>query len=182
MLSWKSGSVPKCNWKDKFMESLTTILLWLLVSGCVLVGLIGTVIPILPGSPLILVGIIIAGWINDFQYVGSTTITIAAIITALSLAMDFIATSIGAKRVGASRMAIAGAALGTLVGAFFLIPGLIVGPFLGAVTGELLVNRNLKKAGKAGLGTWAGLLLGTAAKIALALTMIAVLLVGLIVR
>jgi len=87
--------------------------------------------------------------------------------------VDLLATSLGAQRAGASRQAILGAALGTVVGLFFGLPGILAGPFLGAVAGEYLARRDVAQAGRAGLGTWLGLVLGAAAKLALAFTMLA---------
>ena len=91
-----------------------------------------------------------------------------------SLAIDFAATAMGAKRVGASRKAIIGAALGTLLGVFLGIPGLILGPFVGAVAGEMLSHGEWRRATSAGAGTWVGLLFGTLAKIALAFAMLGI--------
>jgi len=85
----------------------------------------------------------------------------------LSYALDFAATALGARRFGASSRAITGAALGTVVGLFFGLPGLVLGPFLGAVAGELTARRDLQAAAGAGIGAFLGLLLATAGKLAL---------------
>ena len=148
----------------------------LFIAGLVLVvvGLAGTVLPALPGTPLIFAGLFLAAWSEGFTKVGWFPLTLLAILTALSIAVDFAATALGAKRVGASKGALVGAAAGSVVGLFFGLPGLILGPFIGAVAGELVARRDLLQAGKAGLGTWLGLLLGTVAKLALAFTMLAV--------
>ena len=84
------------------------------------------------------------------------------------------ATSMGAKRVGASWKAMLGAGIGTIVGLFFGIPGLLLGPFVGAVLGEYIALRDWGQAGKVGFGTWLGLLFGTAAKIALSFAMVGI--------
>ena len=100
-----------------------------------------------------------------------------AILTLHSLIVDIWSTAHGAKRVGASKLAMLGATLGTVVGLFFALPGLILGPFIGAVAGELLHQRSLHPnslghASKVGAGTWLGILLGAALKLALAFTML----------
>lgn len=152
----------------------TTILLWLLVVALVLAGLAGAVLPALPGVPLVFAGLWLAAWIDDYAKVGAVTLTVLGVLTVLALAVDFIATALGAKKVGASRSAIAGAAIGTVVGVFFGLPGLLIGPFAGAVLGELSARGDLEKATKVGVATWMGLLFGTLAKLALSLAMVGV--------
>ncbi|MEP7011503.1 MAG: DUF456 family protein [Acidobacteriota bacterium] len=147
-------------------------LLWVAAVALILVGLAGTVLPALPGTPLVFVGLLLAAWADGFTKVGWFPLVLLALLTAASLAVDFFASSLGAKKVGASRLAIAGSVVGGLVGFFFGLPGLFLGPFLGAALGEYISLRNLKQAGKVGLATWLGILFGTAAKIALAFTML----------
>ena len=130
-------------------------------------------LPALPGAPLVFLGLLLAAWIDGFQRVGWLALTLLGVLTLLSLGVDLLATSLGAQRAGASRQAILGAALGTVVGLFFGLPGILAGPFLGAVAGEYLARRDVAQAGRAGLGTWLGLVLGAAAKLALAFTMLA---------
>ena len=140
----------------------------------VIVGLAGTVLPVLPGIALIFAGLLLAAWADGFQRVGAVALVILGLLTALAMALDFIASSLGAKRLGASSRGIAGAAIGAVVGIFFGLPGLVLGPFVGAVAGELSARRELLHAGRAGLGTWLGLLLGTVAKLTLAFLMVGV--------
>lgn len=147
-------------------------LLWILAVILVLVGLAGTVLPALPGAPLVFLGLLLAAWADGFQKVGWFPLTILGILTAGTFAVDFLATSLGAKRVGASYLAIVGAVVGTVAGLFLGIPGLLLGPFIGAVLGEYIARRDLRQAGKVGLGTWLGLVLGTAAKLGLIFLMI----------
>jgi uncharacterized protein YqgC (DUF456 family) len=163
------------------VEGLSTAFWWLIAVICICIGLIGTVLPALPGTPLIFVGMLIAAWINDFQLIGAAPLAFAGILSLLAIAADFVSTALGAKRVGASKLAIVGAALGTLTGLFFLPFGLLIGPFVGAVVGEYYQRRDFKQAGKVGLGTWLGLLVGSAAKIALAFMMIAILVSALVI-
>jgi len=148
--------------------------LWIVAILLVLAGIAGSVLPALPGVPLVFAGLLLGAWIDHFQKVGWFTLVILGLLTLLSFAVDFLATSMGAKRVGASKWAIAGSALGTLAGLFFGIPGLILGPFLGAVAGELLARRGQRQAVRSGFGAWIGLLVGTAGKLALIFAMVGI--------
>lgn len=156
-------------------------LLWVLAAVMVLAGLAGAVLPALPGVPLVFGGLVVAAWIDDFQRVGWITLTFLGLLTFASFAIDFAATAMGAKRVGASKLAIVGAALGALGGLFFGIPGLILGPFVGAVAGEMMSHGEWRKATQAGLATWMGLLFGTLAKLALVFTMLGIFLFSYLV-
>lgn len=140
----------------------------------ILAGLAGTVVPTLPGVPLVFAGMLLAAWADHFQHVGTFTLIVLGGLSLLALAIDFVAGLLGAKRVGASPHAIWGAMIGTVVGLFFGLPGIVFGPFLGAVAGELLVGSRLDRAAHVGVGTWLGLLFGTLAKIALCFTMLGV--------
>lgn len=146
---------------------------YVLAALLVVAGLVGTILPVLPGALLVFGGLYLAAWADGFARVGAVGLAIIAALGLLALAVDFAASVLGAKRVGASPQALAGAALGGLVGLFLGIPGLILGPFLGAVAGELLARRGLLQAGKVGLGTWLGLLFAAIAKLALAFLMVA---------
>jgi uncharacterized protein YqgC (DUF456 family) len=147
-------------------------LLWLLAGLLVVAGIAGTIVPLLPGAPLVFLGLLVAARIDDFQKVGWVTLTLLAILTLLAYAVDLWATRHGARRVGASGWALLGALLGGIAGLFFALPGLILGPFLGAFAGEYLARRDLRQAGRAGLGTWLGLLLSTAGRLALVVLML----------
>jgi uncharacterized protein YqgC (DUF456 family) len=149
-------------------------LLWLLAFLLVIVGLFGLVLPALPGAALIFAGLLVAAWADDFARVGAFTLILIGVIAALSYGIDLVAAAAGAKRWGASPRGVAGAALGTLFGLFLGLPGLILGPFIGAVLGELTLHRDLSRAGKVGLQAWIGFALGTGVKIALAMSMIAI--------
>lgn len=156
-----------------------SVLLWVLAVGLMLVGLAGTVMPLLPGVPLMLLGMIIAAWIGDFTRIGPWTLAILAALTLLAVVVDLGAAALGAKRVGASRQAVLGAGVGTVVGIFLGLPGLILGPFIGAVAGELLARRRLTRAEtqaalNIGIGAWIGFVIGTVAKLAVAFTMLGV--------
>jgi uncharacterized protein YqgC (DUF456 family) len=152
----------------------TALLFWLLALVLVAAGLVGLFLPALPGAPLILAGLVIAAWTEDFRYAGLWTIVALALITLLSLAVDFWATMFGAKKFGASKRAGVGAVIGLAVGVFIGFPGLIFGPFIGAMAGELTVRKDLRQATRAGIGATIGLALGAALKLALAFTMIGI--------
>ena len=152
-------------------------LLYVIAALLVLVGLAGTILPALPGLPLVFGGLLLAAWTGGFQEVGIGMIVVLAVLTVLSLAVDFWATALGAKRVGASRLAIIGAMLGTLGGLVLGPLGLLAGPFAGALAGELLHRRSVQHsdvghAARIGFGTWMGILFGTVLKLALAFTML----------
>ncbi|SMF19539.1 DUF456 domain-containing protein [Pseudogulbenkiania subflava] len=149
------------------------ILLYALSALLVLAGLAGTIFPALPGLPLMLGGFALAGWAEGFQHVGAVTLSLLALLTAIGLAVDFVAGLLGAKATGASRQALWGAFLGSLVGLFFALPGVILGPLIGAAIGEFLARRDVYQAGKVGLGTFLGFVVGTVAKIGCACAMLA---------
>lgn len=153
---------------------LTVVLIWLLAAALVIAGVVGAVVPILPGLPLVFGGLLLAAWSDDFERVGSITLTLLGLLLVLGIAADFVAASLGAKRYGASPRAAWGALVGSLVGIFFGLPGLLLGPLMGAVVGELSARSTVQKSAKVGAGTLIGLLLGAAAKIALSLAMIGV--------
>jgi hypothetical protein len=148
------------------------ILLWLLAALIVVVGLAGTVLPMLPGVPLVFAGLLLAAWVDGFAHVGWPLLLVLALLTLLSLVVDVAASSLGAKGAGAGRAAMLGAAVGTLVGLFFGLAGLVIGPFLGAAAGQFLVRQNVTEAGRAGVGAWVGFVLGSLAKLALGLVMV----------
>lgn len=157
----------------------TTTWLYVLSGALILVGLLGAFLPVLPGMPLIFGGMLLAAWVGDFQIIPVWVIVVLGVIALFALAIDVVASALGAKRVGASGKAVLGAALGTLFGLFFGIPGLLVGPFVGAVAGELIHRRvydnaNLGEAAKVGAATWIGLAVGAALKLAVAFAMLGI--------
>jgi len=147
---------------------------WVLSIVLIVAGLAGIVLPALPGVPAMFAGMLIAGWIDDFQRIGWITLTVLGILTAIAVIVDFAASVLGVKRVGASRLAMWGALIGTVVGLFFGLPGLLFGPFIGAVAGELATHGGISQAGRVGVATWLGLLFGTLAKLAIACAMLGV--------
>lgn len=147
------------------------VLLRIIAAALLVAGYAGLVIPALPGIVLIFAGFLAAAWAENFVYVGWGTISVLGLLTGLAYLLDAAVGLVGAKRFGAGRSGLAGAAAGTFAGIFFGIPGLVAGPFLGAVAGELLARKDLRSAGLAGLGAWLGLAAGAAVKIAIAFAM-----------
>jgi uncharacterized protein YqgC (DUF456 family) len=150
---------------------------YVLAGILILVGIAGVVLPAIPGLPLVFAGMLLAAWAGGFQQIGVTTLVILGVLTVLSLGVDFWAAAMGARRVGASRLALIGAIVGTLGGLVLGPVGLFVGPFVGALGGELLHGRRLDAAGmgqatRVGFGTWLGIAMGIALKLMLALAML----------
>ncbi|MBA3269691.1 MAG: DUF456 domain-containing protein [Acidobacteria bacterium] len=156
-----------------------TLLFWILACLLVGVGVVGIVFPALPGTVLIFAGLLLAAWADGFARVGVWTLALIGVIGALSYTVDFVAAALGAKHVGASPRAVVGAALGTLLGLPLGLPGVIFGPLVGAVLGELSAHRDFARAGRVGMAAWIGFLIGTAVKVALAFSMIAIFLAAL---
>lgn len=151
-----------------------TVLWWLLVVLLVLAGLAGTVVPALPGVPLVFAGLFLGAWLGEFEAVGWVTLGIFAGLTALTVVVDFLAGAFGTRYAEASARAFWGATLGAIAGMFFGLPGIILGPFIGAVIGELTGGRGWQQSGRAGVGAWLGLVFATAFKLAIAFVMIGV--------
>lgn len=151
-----------------------SIALWIIGIVLVIIGLIGTVLPALPGAMLIVGGLVLAAWADGFTRVGVWTLVVIGVIGAASYLVDFAAAALGAKKFGASPRAMVGAGLGTLLGLYLGPVGIIIGPFIGAVIGELTVHRDVAKVGKAGLAAWIGFLVGMVVKVGIAFLMIAI--------
>jgi uncharacterized protein YqgC (DUF456 family) len=150
------------------------ILWWLLAALLVVTGLAGTVVPALPGVPLVLAGLLMGAWIGDFQVVGWPTLGVFALLTVLAQALDFLASAFGAQVAGAGARAFWGATAGAIAGLFFGIPGMVLGPFVGAVLGEISAGSGLRQSSRAGLGAWLGMMFATAIKLAIAFLMIGI--------
>ena len=150
------------------------VLLWALAVVLVVVGLIGVVLPAVPGTWLIFAGLLLAAWADGFAHVGVWPLIVIGLIAAASYSVDFLAPALGAQKLGASKRAMVGAALGALGGLVFGLPGLLVGPFIGAVLGELTMHREWIQVGRAGIAAWIGFAIGTAVKVGLAFAMIGI--------
>jgi uncharacterized protein YqgC (DUF456 family) len=157
-----------------------SILGWLLAGLIVIAGLAGTVIPALPGVPLVFTGLFVGAWIGNFETIGWFTIGILAILAIVAWAVDFLASALGTRYVGASSRAFWGATFGAIAGIFFGLPGIVLGPFIGAVLGELSGGSDLLQSSRSGLGAWLGMVVATAAKLAIAFLMIGIVIFKLV--
>lgn len=149
-----------------------TVLLVALAVALVVLGLAGAVLPVLPGPPMVFLGLWLGAWIGGYERVGGVLVLGLAGVMIAAVLLDFVAGALGARRAGASPLAVAGATLGAVVGLFFGLPGVIFGPFAGAVAGELVARRELTGVADVGVATWVGLVLGAVAKVGLSLFMI----------
>ena len=148
-------------------------LLWYVIAGIIITaGFVGSILPNLPGIPVMFGGMLLAAWAGQFERIKVWVIVVLGILAAFSIVFDFLAGTYGAKRYGASKVAVWGAFIGTIVGLFFGLPGLLLGPFIGAVLGQLASGSAVEHAARVGVGAWIGLLLSTAVKLAVAFTML----------
>lgn len=146
---------------------------WAVAMAMIVLGVLGTFIPGIPGPIAVFAGMLLAAWIDHFSRVGWVALVVLGALTAAALAIDTVASVVGARRVGASRPALIGALVGTLVGLFFGFVGILVAPFVGAVIGELSSRPHVPSAVRVGVGTWIGLAVGAFAKIVIVLAMLA---------
>jgi len=156
-------------------------LLWVAAIGLIVLGVVGTVLPALPGPILIFGGVALAAWIDHFTRIPGWVVAVVGALTALAGIVDYAAAAMGAKRAGASRLAIVGAGIGTLAGVLSGVWGLLFMPLVGAAVGQFISQRDLLRAGKVGVATWIGLLVGAAVKLAIAFTMVAIFLIAIVV-
>ena len=138
-------------------------------------------LPALPGTIFVLAGIVLGAWIDDFTRVGWVAIGFIAVLAVLAWLMDYISAMLGARRAGASRQAIIGAAVGTVAGIFMGLVGVLFMPLVGAAVGEYMARRNQQQAVRVGIATWLGLMAGMLAKFVLAFMMIGIFVVALVV-
>lgn len=160
---------------------MSTTLLWLLSVALIAVGVAGTVLPALPGTLLVLAGIVLGAWIDDFTRVGWGVVAGAAVLAAIAWVLDYVAGLLGARKAGASRQAIVGAALGTLVGLFMGLVGVLFMPLVGAAIGEWLARRDHGQALKVGVATWLGIMAGMVSKVVIAFMMIGLFVAALLI-
>ncbi|HET8881398.1 MAG TPA: DUF456 family protein [Solimonas sp.] len=154
------------------MDVLWPVLSALAAIVLIVAGLIGTLLPVVPGAPLVFFGLWLIALSDHYRHVGWPTLSVLGAVVVITVIVDVVASAIGAKKAGASRQAVTGALLGSIVGMFFGIPGLLLGPFVGAVVGEFIAQRRVERATTVGVATWLGLLAGSIAKLALCLAML----------
>jgi uncharacterized protein YqgC (DUF456 family) len=159
---------------------MTITLLWALSVALILVGLAGTVLPALPGTLFVLAGIVLGAWIDDFTRVGWGVLALVIALAILAWVLDYVAGLMGARKAGASRQALVGAAIGTVVGLFMGLVGVFFMPLVGAAMGEYLARRDQQRALKVGVATWLGIMAGLVSKVVIAFMMIGVFVVALV--
>ncbi len=165
-------------------------------------GLAGTVLPALPGTVLILAGIVLGAWIDGFARVGSFTLVLVSALAVLAWVLEYVASLLGARKAGASRWALLGATLGTVAGLLMGLVGVLFMPLVGAAVGEFWAQRQMRRKAVAGSGAapgaagtalqqdlqkalhvgvfaWLGMLAGLLAKVVLGCTMVGVFVVAL---
>jgi len=153
---------------------LEIALLWVLCAVLILVGLAGTVLPVLPGTLLVWGGILLGAWIDDFTRVGMTTVIVVSVLAVLAWGLDYVAGLMGAKKAGASKQALVGAAVGTVLGLFLGLIGVLFMPLVGAAVGEYLAQKDQARAVKVGIATWIGIMVGLIAKVGLTFIMVGI--------
>lgn len=159
---------------------MTDTLLWILSAALILIGVAGTVLPALPGTALVLAGIVLGAWIDGFTRVGWGVLSVIGVLALLAWVLDYVAGLLGARKAGASRLAIVGAALGTVAGLFMGLVGVFFMPLVGAAVGEWLARRDHGRAVQVGVATWLGIMAGLVSKVVLAFVMIGVFIAALI--
>jgi uncharacterized protein YqgC (DUF456 family) len=160
---------------------LEITLLWLVSAALIVLGLAGTVLPVLPGTVLVWGGIVLGAWIDDFTRVSVLTVVVVSVLAVLAWVLDYAAGLMGARNVGASKQALLGAAVGTVVGLFMGLVGVLFMPLVGAAVGEYLARQDHTRAVKVGLATWVGIMVGLIAKVVLACVMVGIFGVALLV-
>lgn len=156
-------------------------LLWVLCVALIVLGLAGTVLPLLPGTVLVWGGIVLGAWIEDFARVGTTTVVVVSVLAALAWALEYVAGLMGAQKAGASKQALLGAAVGTVVGLFMGLVGVLFMPLVGAAIGEYVARKDQGRAVKVGVATWVGIMVGLIAKVVLAFIMVGIFVAALLI-
>ena len=157
-----------------------TVVLWMVAVLLIAVGVAGTILPAIPGVTLVFLGMLLGAWIDDFARIPVWLVVVFGVLTAIAWAVDYFAAAAGAKKAGASKLAVIGAMIGTVAGIFTGLVGLLFMPLVGAAIGEFIAQRDLRRAGTVGVATWLGLLVGTAVKVAIVFAMIGAFVVALL--
>lgn len=159
---------------------MNTALLWALSALLIVAGLAGTVLPALPGTAFVLAGIVLGAWIDDFTRVPLWVVGVCTVLAVLAWVLDYVAGLMGARRAGASKQALIGAAVGTVVGLFMGLVGVLFMPLVGAAVGEYLARKDQRQALNVGVATWLGIMAGLLAKVVLACMMVGIFLIALV--
>mgnify|MGYP001814686950 FL=1 len=157
-------------------------LLWYAVAAIlILVGIAGAIVPALPGVPLVFAGMWLAASVGDYSLIGTGSLILLGALAGIAVLLDFVAGILGARRVAASGRALWGATIGTIAGMFFGLAGLLLGPFIGALLGEVTAGGTLRRSTHVGVATWLGILFGTVAKIGLSFTMLGIFIAAILI-
>jgi uncharacterized protein YqgC (DUF456 family) len=156
-------------------------LLWVLCVVLMVLGLAGTVLPVLPGTLLVWAGIVLGAWIDDFARISMTTLAVITVLAVLAWALDYAAGWMGAQRAGASKQALIGAAVGTVLGLFMGFVGVLFMPLVGAALGEYLARKDHGRAAKVGVATWVGIVVGLVAKVVISFIMVGIFIAALLI-
>lgn len=156
-------------------------LLWVLCIVLMVLGLAGTVLPVLPGTLLVWAGIVLGAWIDDFARISMTTLAVITVLAVLAWALDYAAGWMGAQRAGASKQALIGAAVGTVLGLFMGFVGVLFMPLVGAALGEYLARKDHGRAAKVGVATWVGIVVGLVAKVVISFIMVGIFIAALLI-
>ena len=146
----------------------------------IVAGLAGTVLPALPGTAFVLAGIVLGAWIDDFTRVPVWVVGLCTVLAVLAWVLDYVAGLMGARRAGASKQALIGAAVGTVVGLFMGIVGVLFMPLVGAAVGEYMARKDQRQALNVGVATWLGIMAGLLAKVVLAFMMVGIFIAALV--
>jgi uncharacterized protein YqgC (DUF456 family) len=146
---------------------------YVVIGVLVIVGLIGSVVPGLPGTPLIVVAALVHGFVTDWDTIGVGRLLILVALSAVAEVAGYLGTALGTRRSGGSGWAVIGAVAGAIVGLTFAPLGLIVGPLAGAVVAEAVRTGDVGASLRTGIGAGVGFLAGAVMHLAIAVTMVA---------
>ncbi len=163
------------------MDYLFTYGLYTVAILLILCGLAGTIIPALPGIPMIFAGAWVIGYVENFEHIGFWTLVALGVLTVISIVIDWVSQSMGAERAGATKLGLTGAFLGTILGIPFGLFGIFLFPVIGAFIGEMIGHRDMRVATKVSWATWVGMMAGIALKVAIAFIMLGVMITMLLV-
>lgn len=147
---------------------------WILLLAAIMVvlGFLGSLLPLLPGVPLLFAGLLLAAWQEGFSQVSIWTMVVLGVLALAAWAVDFFGSLITAKKVGASKEAMWGVAIGAIFGFAGGVIGLIIGPAIGAIVGELIAHKDSLRATTVGLAAGMGFILSMIAKIIIVVIML----------
>lgn len=139
----------------------------------IILGIAGTILPMIPGIPLVFLAILVYGWMEGFKLITGNYLLIIGILTLLSIAFSYLSAVLGARHFGSGRLGLWGALIGTFAGLLLFPPiGLLIGPFAGAFIGEYISVQDTEKAIKAAFGSLLGLFTGVVFNLAIGIYML----------